>query len=59
MNPVMMALMPWVRQGYCCGQLLILLMLQAMERENPDLVCAAGGLCHEAFLGKIRSFSLY
>ena len=46
MNPVMMALMPWVRQGYCCGQLLTLLMLQAMERENPDLVCAAGGLCH-------------
>ena len=46
MNPVMMALMPWVRQGYCCGQLLTLLMMQAMERENPDLVCAAGGLCH-------------
>ncbi len=46
MNPMLMELLPWVRQGYCCGQLLMLLMLQAMDKENPDLVRAAQGLCH-------------
>jgi len=27
-------------QGYCCSQILILLALEGMGRENPDLVRA-------------------
>lgn len=46
MNPMMLELLPLVRQGYCCSQLLILLMLQLQQRENPDLVRAMHGLCH-------------
>ncbi|MFV0348866.1 MAG: DVU_1555 family C-GCAxxG-C-C protein [Halodesulfovibrio sp.] len=33
-------------QGYCCSQILILLALEGMGRENPDLVRAMAGLCH-------------
>ncbi|MDR2820377.1 MAG: C-GCAxxG-C-C family protein [Desulfovibrio sp.] len=46
MDPVMMELLPFVRQGYCCSQLLVLLMQQARDRQNPDLLRAAQGLCH-------------
>ena len=46
MHPMMMELLPLVRQGYCCSQLLVLLMSQAMDRECPDAVRAAQGLCH-------------
>ncbi|WP_432738327.1 DVU_1555 family C-GCAxxG-C-C protein [Maridesulfovibrio sp. FT414] len=31
--------------GYCCAQIFILLCLENMQRENPDLVRAAQGLC--------------
>lgn len=33
-------------KGYCCTQILILLALDEMDRENPDLVRAAAGLCN-------------
>ena len=46
MNPLMLDLLPLVHQGYCCSQLLLLLMLQAQDRQNPDLVRAMHGLCH-------------
>lgn len=46
MNPMMMELLPLVRQGYCCSQLLLLLMLQARDEQNPDVVRAVHGLCH-------------
>lgn len=46
MNPLMLELLPLVRQGYCCSQLLILLMLQLRDQENPSLVRAMQGLCH-------------
>ena len=46
MNPMMMELLPLVHQGYCCSQLLLLLMLQAQDRQNPGVVRAAQGLCH-------------
>ncbi|MFR8277140.1 MAG: C-GCAxxG-C-C family (seleno)protein [Desulfovibrio fairfieldensis] len=46
MNPLMLELLPMVGQGYCCSQLLILLMLQARDQQNPDLVRAMQGLCH-------------
>ena len=35
-----------IREGYCCSQLLVLLVLQQQGVENPGLVRAAGGLCH-------------
>ncbi len=40
MHPLMMDLLPLVRQGYCCSQLLVQLLLQAQGREVPDLVRA-------------------
>ena len=33
-------------KGYCCSQILVLLALDEMGRENPDLVRAAAGLCN-------------
>lgn len=45
MHPLMLELLPWVRQGYCCSQLLLLLLLQARGEENPALVRAMQGLC--------------
>lgn len=46
MNPLLLELLPLVRQGYCCSQLLILLMLQVRDQQNPELVRAMHGLCH-------------
>ncbi|CCO22725.1 DVU_1555 family C-GCAxxG-C-C protein [Maridesulfovibrio hydrothermalis] len=31
--------------GYCCAQILILLCLDNMQRENPDLIRSVQGLC--------------
>lgn len=42
----MLDMLPLVRQGYCCSQILILLALQAQGIENPGLVRAMSGLCH-------------
>lgn len=33
-------------KGYCCSQIMVLLALGEMGRENPDLVRGAGGLCN-------------
>ena len=46
MNALMLELIPLIREGYCCSQLLVLLVLQQQGVENPGLVRAAGGLCH-------------
>lgn len=46
MNPVLLDLLPYVRQGYCCSQLLMLLALRECGREAPELVRAMNGLCH-------------
>jgi hypothetical protein len=46
MNPLVLEILPLVRQGYCCSQLLMLLLLQSLGRENPELVRAMHGLCH-------------
>ncbi len=37
--------MQWAGEGFCCSQIMILLALDEMGRENPDLVRAAQGLC--------------
>lgn len=42
----MFDVLPFVRQGYCCSQILLLLALQAQGSENPGLVRAVSGLCH-------------
>lgn len=34
------------KQGYCCSQILALLILGAQGKENRDLVRALSGLCH-------------
>lgn len=46
MNALMLELIPLIREGYCCSQLLVLLVLRQQGVENPGLVRAAGGLCH-------------
>ena len=46
MNPLVLEILPLVRQGYCCSQLLLLLLLQSVGRENPELVRAMHALCH-------------
>lgn len=32
-------------QGYCCTQMMLKMALDLEERENPDLIRSAGGLC--------------
>lgn len=32
-------------KGYCCTQIMLMLMLENMQRENPDLIRAMQGLC--------------
>ncbi len=46
MNPILMDVLPFVREGYCCSQLLVLLMLRARGEENPALVRSQQALCH-------------
>lgn len=46
MNALVMELLPYVRQGMCCSQLLLLLATQARGEENPGLVRSMSGLCH-------------
>jgi hypothetical protein len=33
-------------KGYCCSQMMVILALDEMDREDPDLVRASGGLCN-------------
>ncbi|WP_316901100.1 DVU_1555 family C-GCAxxG-C-C protein [Pseudodesulfovibrio indicus] len=33
-------------KGYCCSQMMVIMALDEMGREDPDLVRAAGGLCN-------------
>lgn len=32
-------------KGYCCSQIMAIMMLESMGQENPGLVRAVGGLC--------------
>ena len=32
-------------KGYCCSQIMLILGLEEMDRENPDLIRAMAGLC--------------
>ena len=32
-------------QGYCCSQIMVLMVLELMDKKNDDLVAFSGGLC--------------
>lgn len=46
MNPVLLELLPQIRAGMCCSQLLAALALRARGEENEGWLRAARGLCH-------------
>jgi hypothetical protein len=46
MNPLVLEILPLVRQGYCCSQLLMFLLLQSLGRNNPELIRAMHSLCY-------------
>lgn len=46
MEPLENVIQTLSQKGYCCSQILALLILGAQDRENPDLVRSLGGLCH-------------
>ena len=46
MNPVLLEILPHIRAGMCCSQLLVALALQARGEENEVWLRAARGLCH-------------
>jgi C_GCAxxG_C_C family probable redox protein len=34
------------KKGYCCSQIMVLLMLKSRRSDNPDLIRAMAGLCN-------------
>ncbi|MCR5814168.1 MAG: C-GCAxxG-C-C family protein [Desulfovibrio sp.] len=46
MHPLLLELLPSVQRGFCCSQLLIQLALRMLDRDTPELVQAARGLCY-------------
>lgn len=46
MNALVLELLPYVRQGYCCSQLLLVLAMQLRGEDNPGLLRAMRGPCH-------------
>lgn len=46
MNALLLDILPQVRQGYCCSQLLFSLAQQLVGVESPDLMLTMRGLCH-------------
>ncbi len=45
MNPILLEILPLIREGYCCSQLLMHLLLQGAGQENAALLRAMHGLC--------------
>ncbi len=45
MNPILLEILPLIKEGYCCSQLLMHLLLQGGGQENPQLIRAMHGLC--------------
>jgi hypothetical protein len=45
MDDLTIRIMQLSGKGYCCSQILVLLALEAQDRQNPDLVRALSGLC--------------
>lgn len=46
MDPLENAILSLSQKGYCCSQILALLILGAQGKENADLVRSLSGLCH-------------
>lgn len=46
MDDTTLRMMRFAGEGFCCAQILVLLALEDMGREDPDLARAARGLCH-------------
>jgi len=46
MHPLVDKIMPLVSQDYCCSQVLMLLLMQRLGHENPELIRAMHGLCY-------------
>lgn len=46
LEPLENAIETLSQKGYCCSQILALLILGAQDRENNDLVRSLAGLCH-------------
>lgn len=46
MNDLLLKLLRFHQQGYCCSQMMILLALETCDEENLELVGAVSGLCH-------------
>lgn len=46
MNDLLLELLPYIRQGYNCAQLLVVLAQQASGQEDHGLLLAARGLGH-------------
>lgn len=46
LEPLERAIFTLSQKGFCCSQILALLILGAQGRENPDLVRSLAGLCH-------------
>ena len=46
MGPLDNAIFALTNKGYCCSQILALLILGAQGKENSDLVRSLSGLCH-------------
>lgn len=46
LNDISLRMMQLAGQGYCCSQIVMILVLDGMGRHNPDLVRAMAGLCH-------------
>ena len=46
MNSLLFEVVPWVRAGYGCSQILLLLMLKLLDRKSTDVLKAGYGLCY-------------
>ncbi len=40
-------------QGYCCSQIIMLLGLEGLKKENPDMIEAMAGLCNGMHSGDV------
>ena len=44
MDELLFKMLQWSQQGFFCSQILLLLAMEQLQRENPELIRAMGGL---------------
>ena len=44
MDELLFKMMQWSQQGFFCSQILLLLAMERLQRDNPELIRAMGGL---------------